>query len=359
MRGRTRRAMFAPPSARGEISARLLAALREPAGGRGGRSPLAQDPVDELVREAPADDCLADEDLQLALYVCYELHYRGFDGVDERWEWEPSLLSLRAGLEAAFERSLRDALGAPGAAPAAQEMDLALRAIDAQDDAPSLSRFVEREATLEQLREFLIHRSAYQLKEADPHSWALPRLSGPPKAALVEIQADEYGGGRTDRIHAELFAGSMQALGLDPRYGAYLGEIPGVTLATVNLMSLFGLHRRWRGAIVGHLALFEMTSSIPNARYARGIRRLGFDGDATMFFDEHVEADSVHENIAATDLAGGLARQQPAVAGDVLWGARALTLLEGRWARHLLDCWEAGESSLRSAVAGGALAGTL
>ena len=51
-----------------------------------------------------------------------------------------------------------------------------------------------------------MHRSAYQLKEADPHSWALPRLSGPPKAALVEVQADEYGGGRPERIHAELFA---------------------------------------------------------------------------------------------------------------------------------------------------------
>jgi hypothetical protein len=31
-------------------------------------------------------DPIADLDLQLALYVCYELHYAGFDGVDERWE---------------------------------------------------------------------------------------------------------------------------------------------------------------------------------------------------------------------------------------------------------------------------------
>ena len=46
------------------------------------------------------------EDLQLALYCCYELHYRGFDGVDERWEWEPSLLALRAELERRFEREL-------------------------------------------------------------------------------------------------------------------------------------------------------------------------------------------------------------------------------------------------------------
>jgi Iron-containing redox enzyme len=161
----------------------------------------------------------------------------------------------------------------------------------------------------------------------------------------VEIQADEYGGGRAERVHAQLFADAMAALGLDPGYGAYLDVVPGVTLATVNLMSLMGLHRRWRGGIVGHLALFEMTSSVPNGRYARGLRRLGLEA-ATPFFDEHVEADAVHENIAAVDLAGGLARAEPALTGEILWGARALVELEARWSRHLLASWEAGVSSL-------------
>src|SRR5918992_12830 len=44
---------------------------------------------------APAEVALTDEDLQLALHVCYELHYQGFDEVDDRWEWHPSLLALR------------------------------------------------------------------------------------------------------------------------------------------------------------------------------------------------------------------------------------------------------------------------
>jgi hypothetical protein len=292
------------------------------------------------------DDPLGDEDLQLALYVLYELHYRGFDRVDDGWEWEPSLLCLRLALERLFEDALLDAIGPPGHAPDPDEMDLALRGIADDDEGPSLSQFVEREATLEQTVEFLVHRSAYQLKEADPHSWALPRLSGPPKAALVEVQADEYGGGRADRIHAHLFAESMEALGLDGAYGAYLDLNPGVTLATVNLMSFLGLHRRWRGAIVGHLALFEMTSSIPNRRYASGLRRLGFEGAATEFFDEHVEADAVHENIAAVDLAGGLARAEPEVAPDIIWGARALAELDARWGRHVLASWSRGATSL-------------
>jgi hypothetical protein len=114
-------------------------------------------------------------------------------------------------------------------------------------------------------------------------------------------------------------------------------------------MSYFGLHRRWRGAIVGHLALFEMESSVPNRRYANALRRLGCSDRATAFFEEHVQADAIHENIAAVDLAGGLARQQPELAGDILWGAATLVELDGRVARHVLEAWEEGSSSLRGA----------
>ncbi|MQA17771.1 MAG: iron-containing redox enzyme family protein, partial [Pseudonocardiaceae bacterium] len=182
-------------------------------------------------------------------------------------------------------------------------------------------RYLQRSATLEQFREFVVHRSVYHLKEADPHTWAVPRLACPVKAALVEIQADEYGGGRAERMHSELFRTTMRGLGLCDTYGHYLDAVPAVTLATSNLISLFGLHRRWRGALVGHLAAFEMTSSLPNRRYANALRRLGVDDErATAFYDEHVEADAVHENIAAVDLAGGLVRQDPRLGGDVLWG---------------------------------------
>jgi len=331
------------PSPRGPLSGLVLAALRSAPGSLPAADVAEVEPV-------AVPDPLADDDLHLALYCCYELHYRGFDGVDERWEWDPSLLRLRALLEDAFETGLDDALAGwrPPRAEAAT-MDLALREVIDADPAPSLSRHLETRGTAEQFRELLVHRSAYQLKEADPHSWAIARLSGPPKAALVEIQADEYGGGDPDRVHAHLFARTMRAVGLDDTYGAYLDLLPGVTLATVNLMSLFGLHRRNRGKVVGHLALFEMTSSIPNRRYATGLRRVGLDGvDVTAFFDEHVTADAVHENIAAVDLAGGLVRLEPRLVDDVLFGAQALVELDGRWATALLDAWQEQDTALHA-----------
>jgi hypothetical protein len=293
-------------------------------------------------------DPLGDDDLQLSLYLLYELHYRSFDGVDADWEWQPSLIALRAVLEREFERALRAAVGTVAAS---DDVPRALQAILDAADGPSLSRRLETRAPLDQFREFVVHRSAYQLKEADPHSWAIPRLSGRTKVALLEVQFDEYGAGRPERQHARLFADTMEALGLDGSYGAYLDLIPGTTLATVNLMSLFGLHRRLRGAIVGHLAALEMDSTLPNRRYGNGLRRLGFGPEATEFFDEHVEADAVHESLAAYDLAAALAEDDAAVAADIMFGARAMVVLDERMATATLAAWDAGRSSLRAPLA--------
>jgi hypothetical protein len=317
-----------------------------------GRGPISELVVDRLRREphdlpavpaAVAGDVLGDDDVQLALYVLYELHYRSFEGVDANWEWEPSLIAFRAQLESAFEAALRAAV--PEEEPA--DVPAQLQAILDSAGGPSLSRYLEMHASLEQFREFAVHRSAYQLKEADPHSWAIPRLAGRAKVALVEVQFDEYGGGRSDRQHAHLFARVMQALGLDARYGAYLDRIPGTTLATVNLMSLCGLHRRLRGAIAGHLAALEMDSTVPNRRYGNGLRRLGLGAAAIDFFDEHVEADAVHEALAAHDVAGALAEDDPEIASDILFGARAMVLLDERMASRTLASWADGASSLR------------
>jgi hypothetical protein len=317
---------YAPtlPVARGHFTDELFARLRRP--------------PRRFALDLPDDD----EDAALALYVMYELHYQGFANVDDAWEWEPALLELRRELEHRFERALRDAVGAVrrGTEVVVELHDLARKS------GPSLSQWCAEHASLRQMREFAIHRSAYQLKEADPHTWAVPRLRGRAKSALVEIQADEYGGGRPDAMHSELFAGTMDALGLDSRYGAYLDLIPAVTLNTVNLISMFGLHRRWRGALIGHLTLFELSSAVPMSRYAATLRRLGIQ-TATAFYDAHVEADVAHASTALHDMAGALARDEPELADDIVFGARALDAVESAFASHLLTAWDAGHSSLR------------
>ena len=317
------------PAARGPLTDALLGHLR------GDR------PVQPLTVEL---DPRTDDDLHLALYLCYQLHYGGLAGVSDRLEWDPVLLAFRQVLETAFEDALLAEVEVRPANDARPMVDQ-LRDIVRSDPSTGVSGHLQREATLEQFREFLLHRSAYHLKEADPFTWLIPRLSGGPKAALVQIQADEYGGGDAGWMHSTLFANTMTALGLDPAAGPPLDRLPGTTLAVTNLLSFFGLHRRLRGQCAGALALFEMTSCIPNRRYGDGLRRLGFGPDDTRFFDEHVEADAVHEAVAATDLAGALATQED-LGREILFGAHALQATEGLAAAQQLDAWTAGRSSL-------------
>nr|WP_309735665.1 iron-containing redox enzyme family protein [Microbacterium sp. SORGH_AS_0428] len=297
-------------------------------------------------------DVVRDDDIQLALFCLYANAYGSLDGLDATLEWDAELLTVRQLLESTFEAALRREVSVPALpAPDAADVAQALFALTSDDDGPSLSRYLARKATDEQAREFLIQRTIYTLREADPHSWAIPRLRGRAKAALVEIQSDEYGGGRPDRVHAEIFAHTIRAAGLDDRYGAYVDDVPAVTLASHNAMSMFGLNRRLLGAIVGHLAAFEMTSSIPNRLYGDGLRRLGYGDDVTDYFDEHVEADAVHEQIAGRDLAGALAEDRPDLLADIMFGAAACLAVDGWVAQHMHDAFTNGVSSLRGGAA--------
>ena len=161
------------------------------------------------------------------------------------------------------------------------------------------------------MREYAAQRSLYHLKEADPHAWVLPRLWGRAKAGMAAVEFDEFGGGRADRVHARLFADLMTDLGLDTTYGRYLDEGTAEALATVNLMSLLGLHRALRGALVGHFAAVEITSSPASRRLAEAMRRTGAGPAAEHFYDEHVEADAVHEQVVRHDVIGGLLAEEP------------------------------------------------
>ena len=46
---------------------------------------------------------LSNDDVQLALFCLFELHYGELDGVDDRWELHPGLIGIRHLLEAPLE----------------------------------------------------------------------------------------------------------------------------------------------------------------------------------------------------------------------------------------------------------------
>jgi hypothetical protein len=292
---------------------------------------------------------LVDRDAQLALWMVYELSYRGFDDVDPSAEWDPAVVLTRRVLEERFELELRHATrdllaGVP------DERDVAdqLLGLVRLQDGPRLSSYLRRDATVDELRDYLRERSVQQLKESDPQSFLLPRLEGAAKTALAELQYDEYGGGRPERLHQAMYARAMTAAGLDDGYAAYVGEISGTSLAGANVMSLFALNRRLLPAGLGHFAAFEASSALPSRRIASGIERLGLPHDVAAYFHEHVEADAVHEQVAARDVCGSYVAGHPEHRESVLFGAACLLHLDALSGAELLARWDRQSAEVAS-----------
>lgn len=274
-------------------------------------------------------------DLHLALYVCYELHYRGFADVNPALEWDPPLLAVRATLEERFLTALRNDV-----ATEAPLDELLAELLVEPVHGTGLSHFLQSRGELRHLREYAVQRSLYHLKEADPHAWVLPRLSGRAKAGMAAVEYDEFGAGRADRVHAKLFADLMSGLGLDATYGHYLDTGCAEMLALVNQMSLFGLHRRLRGALVGHFAAVEITSSPASRRLALAMKRTGAGPAAEFFYTEHIEADAVHEQVVRRDVISGLLHDEPELEPDIAFGLASTSHLEDRLAGRLLADWQ-------------------
>ncbi|MFI6754195.1 iron-containing redox enzyme family protein [Rhodococcus coprophilus] len=322
------------PTPRGSVSEAVIAAL-------------STDPSDRVLLPTVSGTDPLGEDAQSALYTCYELHYQGFSTVDDAWEWQPDLIRMRTQLERLFLGALRDLV--PSGDDALGEMD---SMSETPETGTGPSWHLRDHGTWPQMQEYFAHRSLYHLKEGDPQAWVIPRLTGQAKAAFTAVEFDEYGGGRGDRMHSEMFAALLSAAGLNPAYLAYLDEVPAETMATVNLMSLFGLHRALRGAAVGHFAAAEITSSPGCHRLVEALHRLRAPEPCVRFYEEHVEADAVHELVLRTDVVEDLLDREPALAADVVFGMRAFDYVEELFADRLMDAWSAGRSSM---VTGGSI----
>ncbi len=315
------------PQPCGELSAGVTEALGASAGS----------PVPTVPGDAAADG----RDLQLALHTCYALHYAGFDGVDEGWEWDPGLLGVRAELERRFLGMLRDDVGAD------LDLDAELDALlSGPDEDAGVAVFLREEGRPWQVREYFAQRSILHHQEADPYAWMIPRLRGRAKAALVAVEFDEFGGGHADRIHQQLFADLLAGAGLDPSYLFYLDVVPAPMLAIVNMMSLFGLHRGLRGAGIGHFAAVEITSSPASRHLVGALERLHADAACIRFYREHVEADAVHEQLMRREVIADLLTAEPELRTSIAFGIGATGLLEDRFANHVLGCWRENRTSL-------------
>lgn len=297
------------------------------------RGPLSAAVIDALQR-APGSfrmsgrvevhDALRDDDFQLALYLSYEVRYRDFLGAD--WEWDADLLAFRSQLEQVFVARLREEVTRryPRQTP---QVDDAIDHLIFTSTARSLLQHFVVAGDVDQLRELFVHRSAsYSHDGTSEHDDRRSR------------------GGANAR--PDSFAATLISLGLDPSLGSYVEMLPGVTLAMANLHSMFEVHHRWRGALVGQLAVQEMTAGGRAEKWGDALDRFGVVHSGAGHPSGDADLDARYAALARDHLVSGLLGADPELVGDVLFGAGATLMLDQNFCDHLLSAWEHRRSSL-------------
>lgn len=265
-----------------------------------------------------------------------EASFGGRSDVSDEAEWDPAVVALRRQAEDWFRNAVN--------------IDRTLADPEALVDATSALRTVSIPGYLgdygirRNVLESLMLRYPYQCKEADPYTFAVPRLSGTVKRALCEIHSGEYGVGRRS-THAELFVDALTALD-DAAECAIYDSLPGVAFATSNLVSMGGLNRVRRGIVIGQLASFEMDSVVPNGVLADVCDRLGLPAATRRVFEVHVMADAEHEVIARQAFLVDYPIREPDQVDRVLFGIRAQAAIDSALAHHATRARWAGESAL-------------
>ena len=320
------------------------------------RGPLGRTLDAALRRGTPLPDVvpLADgrADAALAQWVLHELPGRGFADVDDAAAERLDLLALRQRLDADLERAwwLRAARLVPRPVAPADVPD-AVRAVCEADLGPGVADHVRRGADLDDVRFLVAQRSVYHQREQDPAMPVLTRLPDDTKAHLVAVAADEYGNGRPERLHARLWAEGAASLGLATAYGAHVDGALTEVLEQNNLMSLLGAAPRLTGAALGHLAAFEVTSSLPSRAMATGLARAGAPAALVGYYEEHAVADAVHEHVAVDDVLGSYLEHRPDQATSVVVGAALCVLAEAATAQALLAALPSARAAATEAVA--------
>ena len=330
------------PTPRGELSAALLDALARP-GPRDRRR----------CRRWPASPTRsADDDLQLALYLCYELHYRGLPGVDDALGVgaEPARVPGRRS-SGEFEAALREVVPRPAEPVPAAEIDLALREI-------SRARLPAAVALHPHAGDARAGARVPRPPLGLPAQGGRPALVG--AAAAVgrrrrrrwsRSRPTSTAAGAPDWIHAELFARAMRALGLDaelrrlprPDPGDHAGHRQPDVAVRAAPPPARGDRRPPRAV------RDDLLDAQPPLRRRAAPARLRRRRDAVL-------RRARRGRRRARERGGGRSGRRPRAPGPrarrrgCCGAPRRSPTLDARWCGHVLGCWRAGRTSLRYAL---------
>ena len=278
-----------------------------------GSRALADRLASALVAGGPALDALHDaapvdrRDRFLTLHAIYDLHTAPVEllGDTVRWQHHPAVAALKARLEAEWLAEL-EARPVPDDLPT--DALGGLRSLAARDRLPAPYKWLARDASWEQLVEFLALEGGPDGGFDDLVAVCQVGLGGSAKVELAQNYWDEMGNGDADAVHTVLHQRLVAALEL-PRIPRE--EQPVEALERCALSGLFATNRWLQPEMVGALGLLELQAG-PRCRLVlKALDRLGAPADAYPFYVEHAEVDPRHGKDWLEKAVAPLAEQHP------------------------------------------------
>ncbi|MFN3667855.1 MAG: iron-containing redox enzyme family protein [Brevundimonas sp.] len=194
--------------------------------------------------------------------------------------------------------------------------------------------WLAEEATLEQMRWFLLQEVAGEAGFEDLVAYAQVKMPTRPKLELARNYWDEMGRGNEGGMHGPMLDKLAQALDLHPT----IAETVWPSLALGNTLVAFSTTRRYAYHALGALGAVELTAPWRAAHVAAGLKRLGV-GPERKYFALHATLDVEHSRTWNEEVFKPLVAERPECVRSLAEGA-VMRLLAGA------RCYEAYRTHL-------------
>lgn len=209
-----------------------------------------------------------------------------------------------------------------------------------KDDGPGqndrLFPWLAESAPLEAMRWFLQQEVAGEAGFDDLVALTQVKLPKLAKLELARNYWDEMGQGHAGGMHGPMLEHLARTLHLEHDCDSVVTE----SLALGNLMIAFAMNRRYSYQSIGALGAIELTAPGRAAYVNRGLKRLGFGGEARRYFALHATLDVKHSAAWNREVLRPLVAETPEAAAAIAEGA-LLRLMAGA------DCFERYRLELR------------
>ena len=277
-----------------------------------------------------AYDAADRRDRFLTLLQVYDLHTAPLEQVGDRARFQhaPEVAALKHRLEQPWLAELEQDWATAGALADADDPDRvlhAMRAVAAKDRLPAAYRWLAKEATWDELVEFLALEGGPDGGFDDLVALCQVGLRGSAKLELGKNYWDEMGRGDAEGVHTTMHEDMAAAIGMRhvPRE-----DVPVEALERVALGGLLATNRWLQPEMLGALGLLELQAG-PRCRLVlQGFDRLGAPAAAYPFYVEHAEVDPVHGRDWMDKAVVPTAAEHPD------WGPR---MVRGAWWRSVTN----------------------